>query len=79
MTHVIEMIVFVLLPRLLLGLIVFRVSFVDLKYQNVVVDEDPLGLLQQPLFLDCSDLIRVVIVKWNRRFLYQFVTCLWRY
>ena len=60
------MIVFVLL----LGLTIFRVSIVDLKYQNVSVDEDPLGLLQQPLFSDCSDLIRVVIFKWNRRSFY---------
>ena len=62
----IEMIVFVLL----LGLTIFRVSIVDLKYQNILIDEDPLGSLQQPLFLDSSDLIRVVIVKWNRHSFY---------
>ena len=63
----IEMIVFMglIVFRVLLGLIVFQVSIVDLKYQDIFVDEDPLGLLQQPLFLDCSDLIMVVIVKWN--------------
>ena len=62
----IEMIVFVLL----LGLTIFRVSIVDLKYQNILIDEDPLGSLQQPLFLDSSDLIQVVIVKWNRHSFY---------
>ena len=64
--HVIEMIAFVLL----LGLTIFWVSIVDLKYQNIFVDEDPLGLLQQPLFLDFSNLIQVVIVKWNHHSFY---------
>ena len=31
---------------------------------------DPLGLLQQPLFVDYSDLVRLVIVKWNRHSIY---------
>jgi len=53
---------------------VLVMNFVSLRFgddvtlpQGVYCDGDPLGLLQQPLFVDYSDLVRVVIVKWNRK------------
>ena len=53
---------------------VLVMNFVSLRFgddvtltQGVYCDGDPLGLLQQPLFVDYSDLVRVVMVKWNRK------------
>ena len=50
--------------------ILFRLR--DLHYGcfGVPCDGDPLGLLQQPLFVDYSDLVRLVIVKWNHHSIY---------
>ena len=33
---------------------------------GIYCDGDPLGILQQPLFVDYSKFVHVVIVKWNR-------------
>ena len=50
--------------------ILFRFCDVTLECSDVRCGGDPLGLLRQPLFVDYSDLVRLVIVKWNRRSIY---------
>ena len=52
---------------LLLSSVFFRVCNTNSKYRVTYFDGDPLGLTLQPLFVDYSDLVRVVIVNWNRR------------
>ena len=52
---------------LLLSSVFFRVCNTNSKYRVTYFDGDPLGLTLQPLFVDYSDLVRLVIVNWNRR------------
>ena len=44
-----------------------RFSDDNMNTKGTYCDGDPLGLLKQPLFVDLSDFVRVVIIKWNRK------------
>ena len=55
---------------------VFRPRDVNLGCYNVLCGGDLLVLLQQPLFVYYSNLVRLVIFKWNRHSIYSFSTAL---